>query len=364
MKRLDRYVGRISLGAFGASLLFFLFLSVLVDLLNSLPKYIDRASKEGYGGVELAMYLGWYYVRLVPVLFTMVTPFACVIAGMFSVARLQNANEVVPMLFVGRSLQRVLAPILWTGALAGLLMVVSWQWVVPHVGADMASDAMLLTKGKTEIKALAHEVHGDKSRYLQVMEYTLAERRMRGVTMLVLGDLAADVEFVKAAGAVWDAQAGDWALEDGVRGVRVNENLIDETPAQWLGRPDVTPEVLLQQSRDSVDPEALSYDELAELIQLRPNRRDVRLAFHRHITYPLANLLLLLLALPMAVRFERGSRIDRILIAIGLCGGFMLVDMICQSLGQRGDLHPIVAAWSPTILFGSLGIVLFGGIRT
>ena len=105
-------------------------------------------------------------------------------------------------------------------------------------------------------------------------------------------------------------------------------------------------------------------DELAELIQLRPNRKDVRLAFHRHITYPLANLLLLLLALPMAVRFERGSRIDRILIAIGLCGGFMLVDMICQSLGQRGDLHPIVAAWSPTILFGSLGIVLFGGIRT
>ncbi|MEZ6038315.1 MAG: LptF/LptG family permease [Planctomycetota bacterium] len=364
MKRLDRYVGKISLGAFGASLLFFLFLSILVDLLNSLPKYIDRASREGYSGFELASYLGLYYLKLMPVMFTMVTPFACVIAGMFSVARLQNANEVVPMLFVGRSMQRVLAPILWSGALGAVLMAGCWQWVVPQVGAALATDSMLLTKGQTEIKDLVHEVHGEKSRYLQVLEYVPAERRMKGITMLVLGDLASDVEYFKADAAKWDEEAGDWALEHGIHGVKVSQDVIDESAAAWLGRPDVTPEVLMQQSRDSVDPETMSYDELAELIVLRPHRKDVRLAYHRHITYPLANLLLLLLALPMAVRFERGSRVDRILIAIALCGGFMLFDMICQSLGQRGQLHPIVAAWSPTIVFGSLGVVLFGSIRT
>ncbi|MCK5942009.1 MAG: LptF/LptG family permease, partial [Planctomycetes bacterium] len=128
MNRLDRYVGRIVLGAFGASLMFFLFLSILVDLLNNLPRYAERAAAEDLGGMQLAAYLALYYVKLLPVLVTTVTPFATVIAGMFAVARLHNANEIVPMLFVGRSIHRVLAPILWCGAFGAILMVSSWQW--------------------------------------------------------------------------------------------------------------------------------------------------------------------------------------------------------------------------------------------
>ena len=115
MSALDRYVGRIVLGAFGAALVFFVFLTVVVDLLNNVAKYADRAIEQGLGGFDLAMYLGLYYVKKLPVLFTMVTPFATVIACMFAVARLQHANEVVPMLFVGRSVQRILRPTLWLG---------------------------------------------------------------------------------------------------------------------------------------------------------------------------------------------------------------------------------------------------------
>ena len=88
------------------------------------------------------------------------------------------------------------------------------------------------------------------------------------------------------------------------------------------------------------------------------------MAFHRHLTWPLANVLLLLLVLPMAVHFERGSRVSRVMAAIALCGGYFLLDLICQSLGQRNFVHPVVAAWTPPIVFGSLGAVLFGSLRT
>ena len=120
----------------------------------------------------------------------------------------------------------------------------------------------------------------------------------------------------------------------------------------------------MRQSRDTIDPELLSYSDLREMTVTRPNRADVRLSLHRHITWPLANVLLLLLVLPMAVHYERGSRIGRVLLAIGLCGGYMLLDLVCQSLGQRNFVHPVVAAWIPPIFFGSLGCVLFGSTRT
>ncbi|HEB54077.1 MAG TPA: hypothetical protein ENI87_12555, partial [bacterium] len=78
MTLLDRYVGRIMLGAFCAALLFFVFLAVLTDLLNNLGRYAQRAADEEMGGVAMAAYLGLYYVKLLPVLVTTVTPFATV----------------------------------------------------------------------------------------------------------------------------------------------------------------------------------------------------------------------------------------------------------------------------------------------
>jgi lipopolysaccharide export system permease protein len=359
VKRLDLYVGKIVLGAFAASLLFFLFLSVLVDLLNSLPRYAERAADEGLGGLELAAYLGLYYAKLLPVLVTTVTPFATVIAGMFSVARLHGANEVVPMLFVGRSIHRVLAPMLWCGAFGAILMVSSWQWVVPHVGSALATNETFLRQGSAMQEFLVHESHGSFSKYMYVRAYDPTEQRMHDVRLLIQGELADDATLVTAELGTWDEERGDWLLEGG-RSDRADGG----RPQRWLDRPDVTPEVLLQQSRESVDPETMSYTDLVKLIELRPNRADVRLALHRHITYPLANILLLLLALPMAVRYERGSRVDRLLAAIAMCAGYFLLDLACQRLGTREWLHPIVAAWTPTIVFGSLGVVLFSSTRS
>lgn len=358
MTRLDRYVGRIVLGAFAACMLFFLGLTILIDLLNNLPRYIDKAAGENLGGMSLPVFLGRYYLQLVPVLFTMLTPFVTVIACMFSVARLQNANEVVAMLFTGRSIHRVLAPMLLCGAIAGLAMTACWQWVMPHVGAELAASESTL--GGTAVqKNLVYEVRGDVDQLLWVAEFDPVAKSMTGVCMLTESTLAMETTLTMAKSAVWDRAQKDWRLTDGTRSSQTGD-----VPQTWLQRGDVTPEILLQRSRDTIDPDTLSYTDLFELIESRPNRLDVRLALHRHFTYPLANLLLLLLALPLAVHYERGSRVERLLIAIALCGAFVVLDITCQSLGKRGLLHPVVAAWSPSIVFGALGVVLFGGTRT
>lgn len=359
MSLLDRYVGRIVAGAFVATLVFFVGIMILLDLLNRLPGYVDRAGRQGYSGIELAIYLAGYYVKLVPVFVMGVTPFVTVIACMFAVARLQQANEVVPMLFLGRGIQRVLRPMLLCGVVAALAMAACWQWVMPHVGASLAMDEAFLQQSTTVQKNLVHESRGEVDQFLSAGEFDPLSATMRRVNMLVESTLTAEDTIVTAEMATWDKAKGDWRLTSGKSRRRYGGE-----PQQWLERPDLTPVTLMQHSRDTIDPETLSYSDLIDLTVSRPNRADFRLALHRHITYPLANILLLLLALPFAVFYERGSRIERVLLAIALCGGYMLMDLVCQSLGQRGLVHPIVAAWSPTIVFGALGIVLFGSTKT
>lgn len=360
MKKLDRYVGKIVLGAFVAALSFFLLITILVDLLTNLPKYATTAEEKGIGAIGLATQLGVYYVQLVPVLLTTVAPFATVIAGMMSVARLHGANEIVPMLFVGRSIHRVMRPMMWIGVLSAGMMVASWQWIVPQVGAELATQSTFLKERKEEVKGVVHEKHEEASEYFYASRFDPQKKKILGVSLLVQGDLAADAFEIRAEEGVWDPEHGDWKLTGGNR-----EASTGSEPVEWLGRPDLTPTAIVKSARDSLDPAMMSYTELIELMEERPNRNDLRLAFHRHITYPLSNLLLLLLALPLAIRYERGSRVDRILASIALCGGYMLLDLTCQKLGQaQGMLHPIVAAWTPTILFGSLGIVMFSSTRS
>lgn len=367
MSALDRYVGRIALGAFGAALTFFVFVTVLVDLLNNVTRYVDRAFEQGLGGFDLALYLLLYYAKLVPVLFTTLTPFALAIACMFAVARLQHANEVVPMLFVGRSIHRILRPMLWLAVAAALAMACCWQWVVPRVGAQLATSETFLRSGSAVQENLVVE-RRDEGRYFSAERFDAAARTLAGVHMLVEGTLAADVALTSAPQAAWDEARGDWRLVDGWRrrpdASSGGGGNVLITRQEWLERSDLTPAVLVQQGREDIDPDMLSYTDLMELTVTRPHQPEVRLALHRHVTWPLANVLLLLLVLPLGVHFERGSRIGRVLVAIGLCGAYLLVDLVCQRLGARNLLHPVVAAWVPTIVFGSFGFVLFGSTRT
>ncbi len=357
---LDRYVGKYVLGSFLASLLFFSFLTVLIDLLNNLGRYIEQAERQEIGTLAMFWMLGELYLKRMPVQFVMIAPFATVIGCMFAITRLMAQNELQPMLFVGRSMARILRPALVCGVLSALAMGACWQWVVPRVASDVTASLDVLSGGDREIRNLVFEQRGDSFVGLRVARYDAEARRMEGVSLLRRGSQPKDAESVVATSAVWNPQRRDWQLNDGQR--TTSEGVTDDWP--WLGVTEWTPDELVQRGRESIDCELFSYDELLELRRLRPTRRDVTMALHRHVTYPLANLILLLLALPFAIHFERGSRIERVLCAIGVCAAYLLFDLTCQNLGYNDWVHPVVAAWSPTILFGSLGVVMFGGVRT
>jgi lipopolysaccharide export system permease protein len=356
-RSLDGYVARIVASSWLAVLLSFMLLYVLVDLVNSLPSYLDRADEEGVGLFGMPAFFCRVYIPQLPTIFLTIAPFVTVIACMFSVARLMAANEVVPMLFVGRSMSRVLRPVLIAGVLAGLGMVACWQWLVPTVREAVQSRAP--TRLQDSGSPVVIEIHGDISHFLYIKKYHASERRMEGVMLLLEEKRPGGTELIQAKGATWDDKHGDWRLVAGT----ARRGSVEKTRA-FMGEPKITPERVWQQGKEDLELDDLSYSELMEMERLRPNRLDVRVAFLRHFTYPLANVILLLLALPFAVYFERGSRIERVISAIGVCGAYLVVDLICQNLGRNGALHPVVAAWSPTILFGSLGVAMFTGIRT
>lgn len=356
--RIDRYVCRTVLEAYLGALVLMVFLSILVDMLMNMTRYLQIGEDYDISFIGVIGYLAEYYAVLMPFLFVTIAPFVTVIACMFAVSRLMSSNEIAPMIFTGRSLYRILHPVLLVAIASAALMAACWEEVIPRLAETKATQEYVLG-GHDEAKDVLLQSPANERRHLRCEGYYHNELRMEVVTLYDEGTLPGDVEITEADEAYWRPEQGDWELVGGV--LRRGE---DSQPQKWLRGEAFTPELLWRSGKESKETSELSYTDLLELQELRPNSRSYVLAFHHHVTFPLANLVLLLLALPFALHFERGSRIERVVFAIVICGGYLTVDLICQSLGQAGDVHPVVAAWIPTIFFTSLGIVFFSGIRT
>ncbi|MHC4898787.1 MAG: LptF/LptG family permease [Planctomycetota bacterium] len=363
--RMDRYVAKAVLGAYAAALMFLVFMVIIIELLLEMDQYILAAEKHDIGVLQLVWSVCVYQAVSVPYVFVTIAPFVAVIAAMFAVSRFMGQNELAPMLFTGRSMFRILRPLLGIGLLSALAMGLLWQTAVPYCASLRHSMRARLSGGSGEVSledGILRSPDND-GLILYCKRYYHGLQKMEGVILYddggSTGDSTGNDTYTEAAAATWNKEQSEWELIDG----KCKRGDIYQV-RRWLGMPKLTPELLWQSGKKEREAGELSYTELLELMQAHPHSRAYVLALHQHITFPLANLVLLLLALPFAVHFERGNRIERVAMSIVICGGYLFVDLTCQNLGQNHYLHPVVASWVPTILFGSLGVVVFGGIRT
>jgi lipopolysaccharide export system permease protein len=358
--RLDRYIGRGAFGSWLAALLFMVLLFSLIDLLINLPTFMRVVEDEGGSMFTLFLDVCSAQFLALPIVFVMVAPFATVIAAMFTVSAHFAANEIVPMLFIGRSMLRILRPMVLLAGFSALCMAGCWEWVIPSISEPLSVAQAHLrgNRGPIELENLIVKLRKGANQTVFVGRYDHAAAKISNVTMVDRGSTADDVYTVAATSATWDAAVGDWRLQAGERRSATTPSAVD-----WLGVPDMTPELLFRLGKEGRETIQLSYSELLDLQALRPGRRDLVLAFHSRITFPLANLVLLILALPFAVSFERGRRVERVVFAVLLCGLYLVTDLTCQTLGVS-ILHPVLAAWLPTILFGAFGTVYYVGMKT
>jgi lipopolysaccharide export system permease protein len=110
---------------------------------------------------------------------------------------------------------------------------------------------------------------------------------------------------------------------------------------------------------DSEDPH-LSSIELAEVIsgeRASTQRKSViRTVLLQSFTAPFTVFIMMLLAMPAAIVTERGAGSGRVLLALGLGLGFVLLNGILSAFGTSGRIPPVMAAATAPVLFAILGI--------
>ncbi len=359
---LDAYVVRLCVRFLVLVLVAVCALSIIINLTENLTD-IQR-NKPSLGVVAS------YYAFSLPQIFREIAPLAFLIAFLGTTATLERHNETTALKACGISLTRVTLPLLLLAlGLAGSMFVLDDQFT-PR--ANRASQQLLdIIEGKKQ--ARSHRATDrqwlflpDGRTLLNFMEYDADTSTLVRPSVFVFDqdmDLRARYMARKAT-----FEEGRWRSEGAWSRTFLPDGRIDYVPPQAR-----TSELPIQVSKEYLGREyrraaQMSFTELSEYIRtLRAAGYRVdklRVQLHQRVAYPLTLVLLPWLSLSFAFQVVRRGTVMGVALALVLGMVYFAVLAFSTQLGEASLLPPILAAWTPTVLFALLAINRHTYLRT
>jgi lipopolysaccharide export system permease protein len=368
--RLDRYIGGLFAMSYSTSCLLVVGLGIVIHIASNLSFFEESAT----GTAATTWELLEFYALSAPFFYVQFSPLVTVIAGMFTVARLAKKNELTAGLSAGVSAQRLLSVVFIGGVLAACVTFAIREYSSAAIGERRDALGDRLEHQRSELvlsKFWFRDINGNAVRLGEYRPGTSVGAPAEGLHVEATLTRRGVLLQVAAERIYWidDGERLGWIVEGGV--VRESGDARTEEPLTWLdGRElassvvNFTPsDVLLAEKARSRVLE-LSFSEVLRLSSRDPDNTSYQTLLQYLMTFPLANVLLLLCTLPFLVGRERGKASEGVMAGLLICLAYFCLDFITRSMGLSGDLSPLMSAWLPVLFFGALGITLTHFMRS
>lgn len=374
MKILDKYVLRIFLSSYAICLCTLLGIYMTIDFFEKSDEFQDYldvaqqvmgASKNTHN--PLTFYLNYYLCHL-PMIFIHIAPAITLMAAVFTFTRLMKANELIPIKSSGISIYRVMKPVFVCGFFLSLLLIAIQEYVLPALSNNINEVQAIGEHGKWKyLPSLQRFDQYDNVIFIQqyfphtqemldieiTRFFSDGHYREKEVVAASKGSLIYENEnwFFFLEGVYFFRYDQDARLMEGYPKREKNYKLLTSLqPYQMVG----------SQSHDSVE----TFAALLEQHQKNPGIPSIVVSIHSRVTLPLANLIFLTLGLPLVILRETKTFFLGIAVCIVVSAFYFVVNLIFIHFGNKGILHPVLAAWFPVLFFGALGIVIMNMMDT
>jgi LPS export ABC transporter permease LptG/LPS export ABC transporter permease LptF len=316
-----------------------------------------------------------YLLNFVPSVLYQVTPLAVLLTVLIMFGLMQKSNEITAMKATGVSIYRTVIPILIIATtLAGGLFVLD-QWYLPYANKRVETLRNLI-KGKpaqTYLRPDRKWIFGEskkrsdgtvENRKIYYYEAFDPDRNTFGsVSVFELNPHSFQmIKRVYAARARWAEHLQKWTFENGWQRSWSNSQGAD--PQEDLRRFDVSTFAELNEpptyfKKEVLQSSEMNYDELQRYIyDLQQGGFDVvrlRVQLQKKIAFPLITLVMAVLAVPFALSGGRRGALSGIVVALVIGVTYVLTSSLFEAMGNVSQLPPLIAAWSPDLIFGLAG---------
>jgi lipopolysaccharide export system permease protein len=354
MRILDRYLLREFILYSLLGIVTFVALFIIVDLFEKIDTFVDHRTP--------ILTVVRLYAYGLPAILTQVLPVAVLLGALLGLSMLRKNNEIAAMQGAGQSPWRLARPLLLAALFVSVAQYAMNELIGPQAHTHQRRILSEEIKGQSDSdRENRSEVRllGGGRRFWIARFYEGRTQTLREVSVQFLNQPTLRRR-IDARTARWCD--GGWRFEEGY--YRVFHDSTDTVLRfQTYGTNEI--EELPDDFRATVrDP---FYMSMKNLLIFAHRVRDSGGAVHKHMTnfhirasFPLADLIMVLLGAALSLRVVRGGNLA-IGFGISVAVGFAYFSLIRvgQALGYNGDLPPMLAAWLGNLVFGALGGFLF-----
>ncbi|NRA97590.1 MAG: LptF/LptG family permease [Planctomycetes bacterium] len=347
MKRIDRYILGSFFSAWVASFVFFTGMYLVIHFFNKMGDLADAAESFERAGWSPVQGLCLYYALNLPFVMGQTAPYTVLMGAMWAAQQMATKNELVPVLVAGISFRRLATPILVAGFVLALLFAGVREGLLPTIAAERHKVERIYKGKERDVIKRIRLIPGRSGETIHIGEYDVAKRVAYNVDVMLPRDVEGDR--VRFAAVSWGADG--WEQTDG-----------EPASIEALRATGLRPRDVEIESRGLL---VLDVTDLRRLIDRYPDRSDLRLLLHAHFAYPVGVVVLLLLGLPLVLKSTRRTPFVAAGVSLMLSVAFFATQTVLQDLGGRNELlNPVLGAWLPIILFGTVGVLLFETMST
>ncbi len=359
MKKIDRYI----LGKYLTTFFFCLLLMTVIVVVVDISEKTDDFVKSKLSAWEITRD---YYFGFIPRIDAMLFPLFVFISVIFFTAKMAERSEVVAILSSGVSFWRFLRPYFVGGFLLAGMLWLGYQYLVPRANrkwADFEKRYVDVNSAPTANSSTYKQniyFKDDLQTYVGIKGYDTVTRT--GNTLFISKYAGTKMLYnLRATGFNWDTATNKWKLRYVIErdfgeiseNVRFSETKlmgynfkpIDLRKDDYLKDQMTTPEL-----NRFIKEEKKRGSEMLNALKVERFNRDA---------IPVSVLILTLIGAILASRKVRGGSGLHLAVGVIISVMYILFSRFSIVFATKGNFTPLLAAWTPNLIFGALAVYLY-----
>ncbi len=360
MGTMDRYMSRNFISYFLMCTLILLLIYILADFTENMERFRSRFDDPVIQALR-------FYGSQLPMFLYQILPYTLMMGTMWCLSKLSGTCEITGMMQSGRSLLRLCMPVFYFSAIVSLVYgIFGFHWAP----SGSLYRQIILKQEKREDGSAPSLIYKSESfgriwRVENPPSLTNPGVPLRNVVIEQFDKTSRLVRQYTVKSASWNKQEATWKLTD--------VYIRDISPAYVRPEDDQYVEEMIcdfgEKPYQIISPgaggriDAMGTSMLYEFIKSgagsREDRCKKRTEWHVRIARVFSCMVLVLLAIPSSVTFQRRGTMKGIGIAVILAAFMLFLYRVFPSLGEAGLIQAWISAWIPNVLYTIIAVYIF-----
>jgi lipopolysaccharide export system permease protein len=297
--------------------------------------------------------------------FSMVTiPMSFLLSLLLAFGRLSADSEITAMKASGMGLYSLLPPVMTAATLAYLVTTFITLYALPWGNTSFKKLLLNVIETRATL-SLKERVFNDDfpGLVIYVDHYSVGQNTMSGILIQDERDPKTPTTIFAEQGLIERVPASK-SLRLFLKNGGIHR-IVDSSGYQLLEFDDyqLTINLVTTTKEMTKNEQDMTFTELQDFLRTHTvddkERRDTLIEFHRRFSLPFACFAFALVGVPLGIQNQRSGKAAGFAVSIGLILAYYIILTIGKTLGQKGLVLPVIAVWTPDLLFMLLGIYLY-----